>query len=129
MLTLAIASNTIFSLAFITFLSYAMLRYQLFLEVNLARFVLRPIIQNIMMPLVLLEILLHILYQMPIEELKRGSMSTAMRHVITLFGLEKGWVVYVDTQENTIKFNENGYNVNEMMRLCCKALIFFFLSI
>ena len=66
-LTLAIVSNTIFSLAFITFLSYAMLRYRLFLEVGLARFVLCPIIQNIMMPLVLLEILLHIAYQIPVE--------------------------------------------------------------
>jgi len=71
-LTLAIASNTIFSLAFITFLSYAMLRYQLFLEVNQARFVLRPIIQNIMIPLALLEILLHILYQMPLDALNKA---------------------------------------------------------
>lgn len=127
-LFLAIASNTIFSLAFITILSYAMLRYKLFLEVNMARFVLRPIIRNIMMPLALLEILLHIVYQIPIAQLQMKDLGVAAQHIINMFGLTKYWVMFFDTDDDTIQFLD-GFRNEEVVRLCCKALIYFFLSI
>ena len=127
-LILAIISQTIFSLAYITFLSYAMLKYRLFLEVNQARFVLKPIIQNIMMPLVLFEVAMHIFVQapfFPLEDAKVYSLVT--RQLIYLFDLEKYFTVFFS--DGIIKFEENNLERQNQTRLCCKAAIFFFLSL
>lgn len=133
-LTLAIISRTVFSLAYITFLSYAMLKYRLFLEINQARFVLRPIIKNIMMPLVLLEVALHILVQIPYVELSGGG-EPIYSHLIELFDLKKYCNVFFEQVQTTsgearlLKIEISEAQAQDLMRLCCKAAIFFFLSL
>lgn len=131
-LILAILSQTVFSLAYITFLSYAMLKYRLFLEVNKARFVLRPIIKNIMMPLVLFEIAMHILYQAPFIDPTEAIVSggSLIHQLIIMFDLKKYYIVFI-TNDKYIYFDEKAdeRNIQDLIRLCFKAAIFFFLSL
>ena len=127
-LFLAIVSNTIFSLAFIMFLSFAMLNHRLFLDINVARFNLTPIIRNIMMPFALFEILLHVVYQIPVDQFQKSHYGLTAQQIIEIFGLTKYWQMYFDASSNTLQF-EDGYKKEEVVRLCCKAVIYFILSL
>jgi hypothetical protein len=102
-LLLSILSNTLFSTAFIMVLFYLMFVNRFFLNIEQARKQLRPLIKNFLIPFILIEILLHFIYQIPAEY----------------------WEITV--QENKIIYRK--YNFDKVFQLMCKGFIFFLLNL
>ena len=79
---LSIMSNTVFSLGYILVLCAIMFLSSLFYKVESARLYLLPLLQNFVTPYMLVEILVQMLYQMPLYAFE-GSNSTGTADIVS----------------------------------------------
>lgn len=116
---LAVMSNTLFSLGVIGVFCILMFQNKLFLDVQSAKKILKPVLNDFVVPFIMIEILLHFIYQIPLEIFTKERLDDTY-HIAEYLGIYKYWeIIIVVNGRREYRF----YKYTKVVQLACKALI------
>jgi hypothetical protein len=126
---LSILSNTLFSLGYIMLLCCVMYLSKLFYDVNQARQILLPLLRKFVIPYMLFEILIQLLYQLPTinRYFKDDNRYEAIKQIPRVLGLEQYYVLNLG--EDFLPEIQEKHDLKSLGQLWCKAFAYFFISL
>ena len=125
---LSVLSNTIFSIGIILFFSFLMYNHHLFFKIEHARRALLPIFQYLILPLIMLEVFLNFVIQLPFEIFNEQN-KDQMLHIPQILGLYKYWRIIEDSKSaNQYKYI-NDYNKERAIQLILKVIMICIINI
>ena len=124
---LSILSNTLFSLGYILLLSCVMFFSKLFYDVDSARTTLLPLLKKFVIPYMHFEIMLQLIYQIPVINQAFDSEDHQLLKLIPkVLGVEKYYNLRLDDNIPTLTEETDFKSLGQ---LWCKAVAYFFISL